>query len=90
MPSEALAGGIESNPPGSVDQKRLLCMFFFAVGVSVLLSSAATACSVPGGCDINIDQRNKLGLSKIFSTLCTSVLLGTHIFSHWSIEALQR
>lgn len=79
VPLEGLAGGRESGQPGSLDQKWLLCMLFLQLK-SVLLSSPAVACSIPVGCNINIDQRNKSELSKIFSMLYTSILLGTHLF----------
>lgn len=75
------------HPDGSVGSGSCVCYF---CSRSVLLSSPATACSVPMGWEISIDQMNKSGLCKIFSVLHTSVL-GTHFSPpHLSVEALQR
>ena len=67
----------------SVGSGSYVCYF---CSRSVLLSSPATACSLPMGWDISIDQRNKSGLCKIFSVLHTSVLLGTHSPSPPTLE----
>lgn len=83
VPSEALAAEEDhlAGQLGSLHQKWLLYVTV-SVGKSVLPSSPAIAYLIPVGCPVNIEQRNETGLSKIFSMLYTSILLGTHFFSH--------
>ena len=63
---------------GPVGSGSCVCYFCSRREFSALFP--ATACLVPVGWDISIDQRNKSGLCKIFSVLHTSIFLGTHFF----------
>lgn len=77
VPSEAVAGGTESNPLGSLD----LVDATFAFGKHDAFFPAI-AHSVQVGYNINTDQRNESGLYKIFSMIYIYVLLGTHFSPH--------